>query len=96
MSHYAVTDNPQRARNEARSEDGTLAGFADYQRSGGTLTLPHTVVQPEFEGRGVGSQLARHAFDTARREGLRVDAACSFMAGWAERHPEVQDLLQGA
>ncbi|AVO49052.1 GNAT family N-acetyltransferase [Melaminivora suipulveris] len=96
MSHYTVTDDPQRGRYEARTGDGTLAGFADYQRAGGTLTLPHTVVEPEFEGKGVGSRLARHAFDTARREGLRVDPACSFMAGWAERHPEVQDLVRSA
>ncbi|WP_313073907.1 GNAT family N-acetyltransferase [Melaminivora sp.] len=96
MSHYAVTDNPQRGRYEARGDDGTLAGFADYRRTGDTLTLPHTVVQPEFEGRGVGSRLARHAFDTARREGLRVRPECSFMAGWAERHPEFQNLVQGA
>lgn len=96
MPHYTVSDNPQHGRFEAHSDDGTLAGLAEYQRTEGTLTLPHTVVQPEFEGRGVGSQLARHAFDTARREGLRVEPACSFMARWAERHPDVQDLLQRA
>jgi len=96
MRQYAVSDNPQQERFEARSDDGTLAGFADYRRTGDTLTLPHTVVQPAFEGQGVGSQLARHAFDTARREGLRVKPTCRFMAGWAERHPQVQDLVQGA
>nr|WP_091567217.1 GNAT family N-acetyltransferase [Oryzisolibacter propanilivorax] len=96
MRHYTVSDHPQQGRFEARSDDGVLAGFADYRCTGGTLTLPHTVVQPAFEGRGVGSQLARHAFDTARREGLRVEPVCSFMARWAERHPEVQDLLQRA
>ncbi len=96
MHPFTVSDNPQQGRYEARSENGTLAGFADYQRTDGTLTLPHTVVQPEFEGQGVGSQLARHAFEAARRDGLRVKPACSFMAGWAERHPEVQDLVQGA
>lgn len=96
MHPFTVSDNPQQGRYEARSDDGTLAGFADYQRTDGTLTLPHTVVQPEFEGQGVGSQLARHAFEAARRDGLRVKPVCSFMAGWAERHPEVQDLVQGA
>lgn len=96
MHRYSISDNPQHGRFEAHGEDGTLAGFADYQRAGGTLTLPHTVVQPAFEGQGVGSLLARHAFDTARREGLRVQPVCSFMARWAERHPEVQDLVQGA
>lgn len=96
MHHYTLSDNPQQGRFEALNDDGVLAGFADYQRTGGTLTLPHTVVQPAFEGQGVGSQLARHAFDTARREGLRVKPVCSFMARWAEQHPEVQDLVQSA
>lgn len=53
----------------------------------------HTEVEPRYEGRGVGSALARTALDEARAAGLRVLATCPFFAGWIERHPDYQDLL---
>ena len=93
MNDLTVTDNPARQRYEAHRGDGTLAGLADYRRAGGTLTLSHTEVLPAFEGQGVGSALARHALDTARRQGWQVNPTCSFMAAWIARHEDYLDLV---
>lgn len=93
MATPIVTDNQQRSRFEAHLDD-RLAGFADYRLSpGGIVTIPHTEVDPEFEGQGVGSALVRAALDAIRADGHRVNPACPFVAGWIDRHPEYQDLL---
>jgi uncharacterized protein len=72
---------------------GRLAGLATYVLSGDIMTIPHTEVQPEFEGRGLGARLARFALDDARRRGLRVAPRCPFIATYIRRHPEYADLV---
>ena len=56
--------------------------------------LPHTEVDPEWEGHGVGSLLAHRAFDDARADGLSVLPFCPFMKRWAELHPDYQDVVR--
>lgn len=88
----SVLDVPERSRYEAMI-DGEFAGFCDHRREGDVVILPHTVVDPAFEGRGVGSALARFALDHIRTQGLTVDPQCSFIAAWIERHPTYADLV---
>jgi predicted GNAT family acetyltransferase len=91
MADITITDNAQARRFEA-SLDGEVA-FAEYRMHPGGIELPHTVVPPAFEGKGVASALARHAFGYAREKGLKVNPTCPFMAGWVKKHPDQQDLL---
>ncbi|MFW6694564.1 GNAT family N-acetyltransferase [Streptomyces sp. MAR4 CNX-425] len=89
-----VSDVPEAKRYEARVDgESGVAGFADYLRTPELVAFLHTEVAPEYEGRGVGSALARTALDDARAGGLRVLATCPFFAGWIARHPDYQDLL---
>ncbi|MFI5529641.1 GNAT family N-acetyltransferase [Kitasatospora sp. NPDC051853] len=71
---------------------GELAGFAEYIRNDRLVVYPHTVVDPGFEGQGIGGLLARAALDDARRRGLPVLATCPFIKAWMLRHPEYADL----
>jgi hypothetical protein len=89
-----VRDEPARARYELFVE-GELAGFATYERVGGTMTIPHTEVEPRFEGRGLGARLVRFALDDARGHGWRVVPRCPFVAAYLARHPEYADLAAG-
>ncbi|GAA1071380.1 GNAT family N-acetyltransferase [Kitasatospora nipponensis] len=86
-----VHDNPAQSRFEAEV-DGRTAGFAEYLRSENLVVFPHTLVDPAFEGQGVGGALARAALDDARGRALPVLATCPFIHGWMERHPEYLDL----
>ena len=61
-------------------------------RNNNVLTLLHTEVPKELEGRGIGSALIRGVLDTARSQGLTVNALCPFAKGYIERHPEYADL----
>ena len=72
---------------------GRLAGFVDYRRVPGRRILIHTEVLPEFEGRGVGSALARHIVDAARRDGERLTVKCPFLTAWFARHPGDGDVI---
>ena len=87
-----VTDVPERRRYEARI-DGELAGFAAYLRKGNLVVFTHTEVDPEHEGQGVASALAREVLDDVRRRGLRALLRCPFLSEWASQHPEYDDVL---
>ena len=93
MSDTQVTNNVERSRFEIHVEDGRLAGFSEYSDSDGVREFVHTVVEDEFEGKGIGGKLARAALDQTRADGLKVVATCKFINGWIGRNPEYQDLL---
>lgn len=88
----AVRDNMLEARYEALV-DGALAGVAQYESVDGAVVLTHTLVLPDFEGKGVGGRLARGALDDLRERGLRVVPVCPYIAAWIRRHPEYAELV---
>ncbi len=73
--------------------DGQEAGFATYERADGRLTATHTVVDPAFEGRGVGSALVRAVVAVARDAGEGLLPQCSFVRAHLLRHPEDLELV---
>ena len=93
MSDTQVTNNIERSRFEIRTEDGRLAGFAEYVGRDGIREFVHTVVRDEFEGQGIGGKLARAVLDQTRADGLKVIATCPFIKGWIGKHPDYEDLL---
>ena len=86
-----VTDNESHRRFELEEEGETA--FVTYVTEGERITLTHTIVPEEVEGRGVGSRLVRGALDRVRERGLKVVPQCSFVRGYIERHEEYRDLL---
>jgi predicted GNAT family acetyltransferase len=91
-----VRDNPPESRYEIRT-DGRLAGFVTYETHPDHITFIHTEIVPQYEGEGLGGQLARAVLDDARRRGLTVVPICPFIAGYIRRHPDdYLDLVQPA
>ncbi|MGN9892515.1 GNAT family N-acetyltransferase [Micromonospora sp. L31] len=88
-----MNDAPERERFEARDESGALAGVVTYQLTGTIIAYTHTEVDPQFEGRGVGSTLARAVMDDARARGRTVVPICPFLAEWLGKHPEYDDIV---
>ena len=72
--------------------DGETA-FTEYVLHNGAMVLPHTVVPPAFEGKGVGSALAKAALGYAREHSLAVKPKCPFIAGYIQKHPEWADIV---
>lgn len=91
-TELTVVDNGEKLRYEARV-GSEVAGFIAYDTEPGSITLIHTEVYPEFEGKGIASQLAAGTLDDIRRRGLAVVPVCNFVRGYLERHPEYADLV---
>ena len=70
-----------------------LAGFAEYHLRPGRIVFIHTVVDPAFEGRGLGSRLARHVLDDAVARGERIIPRCPFIAAYLRTHPGWEDSV---
>ncbi len=87
-----VTDQPGRQRYEM-AVDGQLAGFVQYRRHANVIDLIHTEIEPAFEGRGLGEQLARATLDDVARRGLQIIPTCPFITGYLRRHPAYVDLV---
>ncbi len=95
MADVVIRDNESEHRYEA-FVDGARAGFAEYRLTRDTIVFTHTEVDDAFEGRGVGSALARGALDDVRRHGSRrVKPLCPFIKAWIEKHPDYADLVRG-
>ncbi len=89
----SVTDVSSRQRFEARTGNGDTIGILTYERAGDVVVFSHTEVENDYEGAGVGSQLARVALDQARTDGLKVDPRCPFVRDWIDKHEDYQDLI---
>lgn len=89
-----LSDNPPARRYEAHLRE-QLAGFSEYRLSPGRIVFFHTLIEPELEGRGIGSRLVRFELDDVRARGLRVTPRCPFVRAFIKRHPEYADLVAG-
>ncbi|MFF2022076.1 GNAT family N-acetyltransferase [Streptomyces sp. NPDC058171] len=90
MTDTEIRDDRAAGRLEAHA-DGELAGHIAYfvlAEPGPALVPVHTVVRPEFEGRGIAGSLARELYVLAAREGVPVAPLCPYVVKWAARHPE--------
>ncbi|MHA6750511.1 GNAT family N-acetyltransferase [Dermacoccus nishinomiyaensis] len=96
MPDLTLTKNTDANRYEAWDGDA-LAGFVEYQLTDQRIVFTHTEVDPSYEGKGVGSQVARFALDDVRADGTHdVLPLCPFIKGWIGRHREYVDLVHGA
>lgn len=86
----AVRHNREKSRFEL-SVDGALA-LADYVLSDGVMVFTHTETPPALQGRGIAARLIEGALRSARAEGLKVRASCSYVVAYLKRHPEFADL----
>jgi predicted GNAT family acetyltransferase len=73
--------------------DGDVAGFADYRVNGDIVIFPHTVINPDLRGQGLGDVLVTGALEDVRKSGRRVVPACWFVAEFIDGHSEYRDLL---
>ena len=79
------------------SVDGKTAGFTEFidhaTETGGQRIFPHTVIDEEFGGRGLATILVGAALKATQAAGLRIVPVCSMVAGYIDKHPEFNDLV---
>jgi predicted GNAT family acetyltransferase len=92
--------NTEVKRNDGRGRyelflDGDLVGIADFTVSadGRVATFPHTVIDPQHRGQGLGDILVRGALDDVKDRVSRVVPACWFVADFISANEEYADLV---
>ena len=63
-----------------------LAGRVEFHLRPGRIVFIHTIIDPAFEGQGLGSRLARHVLDDAVARGERIVPRCPFIAAYLRGH----------
>lgn len=94
-SHFTMIDNEAEHQYEAHDGD-RVAGVVTYADRGAARVVLHTEVNPGYEGRGIGSLLAKFVLDDIRSACRTVVPKCPFVAAYIERHPEYQDIVENA
>ncbi|MBO9709189.1 MAG: N-acetyltransferase [Caulobacter sp.] len=80
--------NPAKSRYEL--DVGGLLAFADYQRNGHRLVIPHVEADPALRGTGAAGRLMSKVAEAARSEGLKIVPLCSYASAWLRRNdPEM-------
>lgn len=81
-----VTRNDDASRYEIRVGD-RVAGFLEFRdRPDGVVDLPHTEVDREFSGHGIGSTLAQEALADLAQRGDTIAPSCPFIAHYLTEH----------
>ena len=91
-SRYRVVRNPAARRFEVVNEPSAAL---NYSERAGLMRLIHTEVPAVLRGRGLGSLLAKAAFEYAREQHLRVEPLCPFVQAYLARRPEYLPLVAG-
>ena len=73
--------------------DGQKVGFTEYADRDGQRVFTHTEVSDEFGGRGLATILVNAALRATRDAGLRIVAVCPMVAGFVDKHPEFDDVV---
>lgn len=72
---------------------GGHTAFATYRESDGVVSILHTEVPRELNGKGYGSDLVRLTLNLIRARGQKVRPMCSFVRFYLREHPEYADMV---
>lgn len=86
LTDYPVEFHPERHRFEL-TIDGHLSILEFRQLKNNALALTHTEVDPELEGKGVGSYLVKSAFEYIDQQHWTIFPYCPFVVTYLRRHP---------
>lgn len=87
----------EQAKKYIVTQDGQELGLLTYRILGdGLVDFTHTYVPPEHRGRGIAEKLVEHALEETTRRGLRFQASCWYVDGFARRHPRFKQSFAEA
>lgn len=88
-----IRHDPQSSRFSAIDGDPPAPiGELEYRIDNEQMVILHTGVRPEFEGKGIASQLVQTAVEWAAGQHLRVRPVCSYARLWMSRHPDAVQM----
>lgn len=81
-----ITNNPSVGRFEVKHEK--CMALLEYKVTNNQITLIHTEVPKELEGKGLGGTLVKFALEHAKLNSLGVVAQCEFAQSYIARRKE--------
>lgn len=72
--------------------DGRTVGHIDVADRDDRRVFYHTVIDPDFGGRGLATILIVEALVATREDGKRIVPLCSMVAHVIEQHPQFADI----
>lgn len=67
-----------------------------FKRHEDVITLEHTEVEPELEGKGAATAIIEKTLDYIEQHGFRLVPLCPFVVAYLKRHPEWKRILHPA
>jgi hypothetical protein len=92
IPEIAVRDNAESQTYDALIGDQVI-GTIVYEHAGPRIVFRHTIVEPEFRGRGIGTTLVTRALDDVRAKGITLTNYCGFVSEFIAAHPGYADLI---
>ena len=89
-----LTINQEKSRFELDA-DPSGAHLNFRYKDDNTISLDHTKVPRELEGKGIGGQIVSQTLQYAKDNNLKVVPLCSFVASYITRHPEWKSIVAG-
>lgn len=91
---YKILNNQEKNQFEAVTEDKVI-GLINYiiDKEDNTITVPHTEVNPEYEGQGIAGAMTQELLEYAKNKNLKVIPICPYTRTYIDRHPQYKDLL---
>ncbi len=82
---YTIVHNPSGQRFEFADDPNA---YVTYELNDTNINFTHTMVPPQWEGKGLGSSLVKTALDYAKANHYTIEADCPFVQIYLKRHPE--------
>jgi hypothetical protein len=73
--------------------EGKAVGMVVYRLRGKRAVITHTVVDPDYRGNGIATELVQFALDDIAAKNLSLTNYCSFVAEYIADHPSYKDLI---
>ena len=86
-----VKDNPAQHRFETNIEGHTA--FIVYKLRPGVITVLHTEVPRQLEGRGIAATMTKYVLNFTAANDLQLVPLCPYMRAYLKKHPEYQHLV---
>jgi uncharacterized protein len=88
MEHISLNDRPGGHKAFTVEKNGEQLGEMVVDITEDTLTVHHTEVNPDQEGKGLAGQMLSAMTDYARKHALKVIPLCPYVHAQFKRHPE--------
>lgn len=76
---------------ENGNEVGKMTYFIDEN---GNMAIDHTIVNPEFRGKGIGKILVDTGVSFARESNFKINPICTYAKALLEKSTDYQDVLR--